>query len=253
MAKISDVEVPSLLFDEQASDPATPGTGLARLYYKDDGKWWAINDAGTVVQVPTATGTPDGTKFLRDDGVWATPAGGGGGGDLTLIEEIRLAADGPIQFSSIPSSYGSLHLEGVVRGSAAVNSIGLAVRVGASTLDTGASAYHYYQRVQGSSQLDLQSNGASEARLGNVIGSTGVSNRFSSFSLDILDYATTGAERAFLCHSGVRPTSSTYLQSIAHGGWFNTTDAIDTVALGDVSSFGTNWLAGSAVRLYGMG
>ena len=26
-----------------------------------------------------ATGTPDGSKFLRDDGAWATPAGGGGG------------------------------------------------------------------------------------------------------------------------------------------------------------------------------
>ena len=30
------------------------------------------------------TGTPDGTKFLRDDGVWAAPPGGGGGGGVLL-------------------------------------------------------------------------------------------------------------------------------------------------------------------------
>lgn len=36
-----------------------------------------------------ATGTPDGTKFLRDDGVWATPAGGGGGG-LTQAQTLIL-------------------------------------------------------------------------------------------------------------------------------------------------------------------
>ena len=30
-----------------------------------------------------ASGTPDGTQFIRDDGVLAVPAGGGGGG-MTL-------------------------------------------------------------------------------------------------------------------------------------------------------------------------
>jgi hypothetical protein len=32
-----------------------------------------------------ATGTPDGTKFVRDDGTLATPAGGGGSGPILTI------------------------------------------------------------------------------------------------------------------------------------------------------------------------
>jgi hypothetical protein len=48
MAKIDAVEIPTLLFDEQAGDPSTPGSDLWRLYFKSGGLF-AINDAGTVV------------------------------------------------------------------------------------------------------------------------------------------------------------------------------------------------------------
>jgi hypothetical protein len=38
--------------------------------------------SGVLAIARLATGTPDGTKFVRDDGVLATPSGGGGGGTL---------------------------------------------------------------------------------------------------------------------------------------------------------------------------
>lgn len=41
------------------------------LVGKTDGAKIPASDLGT--------GTPDGTKFLRDDNVWATPEGGGSG------------------------------------------------------------------------------------------------------------------------------------------------------------------------------
>lgn len=46
MTKASDNEFPSVLFDEQASAPATPATGFWRAYFKSDGLY-VIDDAGT--------------------------------------------------------------------------------------------------------------------------------------------------------------------------------------------------------------
>lgn len=54
MAKVSAIEIPSLLFAEQGSNPATPATGFGRLFVKADGVYF-IDDAGTVVG-PLGTG-----------------------------------------------------------------------------------------------------------------------------------------------------------------------------------------------------
>lgn len=58
MAKLSAVEISTLLFGEQGSDPSTPGTDTWRLYAKADGVY-AINDAGTVVGPFGASGGGD--------------------------------------------------------------------------------------------------------------------------------------------------------------------------------------------------
>lgn len=45
----------------------------------------AVIVSGVFPVARLGTGTPDGTKFLRDDGVFATPSGGGGGGGIELL------------------------------------------------------------------------------------------------------------------------------------------------------------------------
>ena len=53
------------------------------------GKQGEILATDTIPVSNLGTGTPDGTKFLRDDGVFVTPAGGGGG-SVTLISGTAL-------------------------------------------------------------------------------------------------------------------------------------------------------------------
>lgn len=52
------------------------------------GSVWTIDNAAVSIAKINATGTPDNTKFLRGDGVWAAPAGGtlsdGDKGDITV-------------------------------------------------------------------------------------------------------------------------------------------------------------------------
>lgn len=57
MAKASDNEFPSILFDEQASAPTTPATGFWRAYFKSDGLY-VVDDAGTETGPLAASASP---------------------------------------------------------------------------------------------------------------------------------------------------------------------------------------------------
>lgn len=75
MAKISEVEIPALLFDEQGSAPTTPGSTLWKLYFKSDGLY-IVDDAGSETG-PLSTG------------------GGGGGTGWSPILETKGSTDDP--------------------------------------------------------------------------------------------------------------------------------------------------------------
>lgn len=64
---------------------ADPHVGYERESQKGVANGYAPLSSGVLVPVAyLGTGTPDGTKFLRDDGTWVTPAGSGG---VTVADE----------------------------------------------------------------------------------------------------------------------------------------------------------------------
>lgn len=58
MTKAHENEFPYVLFEEQASTPATPAAGLAYIYRKTDNAWYFLDDGG--VETPVSTGAASG-------------------------------------------------------------------------------------------------------------------------------------------------------------------------------------------------
>lgn len=61
MAKASDNAFPSVLLVEQASAPATPSSGQARLYRGTDNKMYVVDDAGVATEIGAGGGGAGGT------------------------------------------------------------------------------------------------------------------------------------------------------------------------------------------------
>ena len=76
--------------------PAGESLPLENRSAKGSAGGYASLDSSTLIPIPQlGTGTPDGTKFLRDDRTWAVPAGGGGGAP-TGAQYLTLATDGTL-------------------------------------------------------------------------------------------------------------------------------------------------------------
>lgn len=117
MAKIDDVEIPTLLFDEQGSDPSTPASTLWRLYFKATG-FFHKDDAG-VVRGPLI----DETAHDALDHTGLTGVGGGGGivssanqrytaGNITVPQPNMAALTGPSDLT-LSASSGDILLIGL--------------------------------------------------------------------------------------------------------------------------------------------
>lgn len=93
----------------------TRGTGGAvvgaapMLWYKDlsmgdtgtaDGQIPLLGPGGRLAMARIASGTPDGTKFVRDDGTLAVPAGTGGGGTGDVVGPAASTTDNITTFGS---------------------------------------------------------------------------------------------------------------------------------------------------------
>lgn len=212
--------------------------------YTHDGSADARLAVGSDGQVLTAdAASPAGVK-------WAT---GTGSSDVTLIDEQTLAsAAASIDFTSIPSSYTHLRVVGLIRSDVS----GLVptdprIRVGGSSLDTGAN-YDTSRTITGDSSAGGgASNGAAGFLMGQVLAGTGAyTNAFTLIDLLIVDYTSTATYRPIRGAAASFVSASVYRRGESWGQWRNTADAIQRV---QVSPLSGNLIAGSMVQLFGIG
>lgn len=110
--------------------------------------------SGTFAIGRLATGTPDGTKFVRDDGTLVTPAGGSQTpwtGDIAAAFHSLTAAATLVSSNSIATNSGSFGTNGVAPSGIALNSDG-SLRV------TGTASVTNALIVQGNSTLNQNLN-----------------------------------------------------------------------------------------------
>jgi hypothetical protein len=127
---VSDLAARVLTTDSRLSDARTPTTHA--ISHKATGGdvlasivgGYAPLDSGLLVPVANlGTGTPTGSKFLRDDRVWAVPAGGGGSGTdvasiLTTPGDLLIESGSSYARLSTPTASASSTNSGFVASNA---------------------------------------------------------------------------------------------------------------------------------------
>ena len=115
MAKISDVEIPALLFDEQATAPTTPASTLWKIYFKSDGLY-VVDDVGAETGPLTAGGASTfvGCRLRKSTNTTLT----GGAVDKISFDTEDFDTDGfhegvtnPTRLT-IPSGQGGIYMVG---------------------------------------------------------------------------------------------------------------------------------------------
>lgn len=179
-----------------------------------------------------ATGTADSSTYLRGDGTWSTPPGGGSGA-ITAIDEVELASDAAsISFSAIPATYKDLLIVGELRTDRAATGDAVDLRVGNGTVDSGSNYREHRSLINQSASVSaLESETSSTVLCALATGASADAGSFGLLQLEILRYIDTTRYRhiTFLSSMIADTTNTGTLQGSA--AWKNTASAIDIVTL----------------------
>lgn len=246
-------------------DTTPPSDGQALVWDATDGLWVPGTVAGaspltTKGDVFTHNGSADSRLGVGTDGQvltadsaqalgikWATPAGGGGG--MTLLSEVSplVSSQANIEFSAISATYDVLLIEfGLRSDRAGAATDAVAVRVGNSSVDSGTN--YDLSNIGGVPASSFNSTNQTRGTVtGAAAAATATTDALGTGTVRFPNYAVTGKFRNFLATGGVPGHSAVWTDI---NRWRNTADAIDVIRL--YPNNGSNWVAGSWARLYGL-
>lgn len=156
-----------------------------------------------------------------------------------------------ISFTSIPSTYKHLQIRAILKTTAGSNSDGNGIwRVGNGSVDSGSNYSYHELQGNGSSTYAGGSGSITSFTLGYQTGSSsGATNAFTAYVIDILDYASTTKNKTVRHLDGYDLNGlegSIWLQS---GAWYNSSSAINAITFSNSTN---NFAQYSHVALYGI-
>ena len=203
--------------------------------------------AGIALSKIAIGGTPDGTKFLGDNGTWMPPAGGG----FTPIQDVLLAADGAIAFTAIPGTYRHLQLVMYLRSDRASTLDAVGIRF---NNDSTANYDSYFIQANGPTptMTGTESFAGTSASNGDCAGNTATANLFSAHVITIPHYANTVNHKTFEGMNGIKiGTATGNIRAEQSLGAWRSAAAITQINVIPTAG-GANWKAGSRATLYGL-
>ncbi|MDX1409431.1 MAG: hypothetical protein R3330_14890, partial [Saprospiraceae bacterium] len=166
-----------------------------------------------------------------------------------LGEVVLTSSSSYIEIPNIPGGYKDLRIVAVLRSDNAATSDGPAIQVGNGSIDTGNN-YRNYRIYDGTSEGNDHYDTVDTWDLaGGVPAASVASGLFGVIDGVLANYASTSQFRHFSAAVRHIRDSGTYFSMDYFGLWENSADAIDVIRITPIN--GSNWVAGSYVRIYG--
>jgi hypothetical protein len=195
------------------------------------------------------TGTPDKSRYLRDDASWQIPAAG----HLRTIEDKTLTIDEQFNFSAIPQTFKHLMIFAYFRSTrAGTDQSDMMIRFNDDDGANNYDSYHWSADSPGTPTRNGDENIAKDRiYMPNILGgATSPAGIFNTFTLWIPNYAGIVANKAMVLTAVTKrnPTTQQFINSYG-GGWWRSSVAITKISF--LVQNGTT-AAGSRAQLLGM-
>jgi len=189
------------------------------------------------------------TNLTKYDSFLAGNAAYDPGAFVSIASVTPSGSTNTVTFSSIPSTYASLQLRIIARGTANAGTTPLYLRVRANGDTTSTYPYHYLNST-GLAVSAGQDTTATAMILGVYADSGYASSIFGTTILDIHNYASTTQNKTFRAISGVDNNTSTGGELRLSSGLWMTTSAINSLTI--INNGGDNYSSSSSFALYGI-